>query len=120
MMSGCGHHQAAREPAVAKRYIKDVRVPARSPKVAPPRKSNVVAAPVEQRLMVAPEPINCMIDRLDLQRAKDRTGLSPDPKLVEIARLEEERLCFQRSAMAWRARLLKLQGAVKQIRCICQ
>lgn len=70
--------------------------------------------------MVAPEPINCMIDRIDLQRAKDKTGLSPDPKLVEIARLEEERLCLQKSAMAWRARLLELQGAVKQIRCICQ
>lgn len=119
LISGCGHHRTAPETAVSKRYIKEVRVPPRRPKVAPARKL-AVAASIPPRLMVAAEPMNCTVDRLDLQRAKEKTGLSPDPKLVEIARLEEERTCFQQSAVAWRARLLELQGAVKQIQCICR
>jgi hypothetical protein len=119
MVSGCEHHRTARETAVPKRYVNEVRPPTRSQKIAPTRKL-AVAAPIRPRLMVAPDPVNCMIDRLDLERAKEKTGLSPDPKLVEIARLEEERTCFQQSAVAWRARLLELQGAVKQIHCICR
>ena len=117
--SGCGHYRHAREATVSKPYIKQTRAPANSRKIARPRKSSSSAA-VHPRLLIAPEPTTCMIDRLDLQRAKERTGLSPDPKLVEIARLEEERTCFQKSAVAWRAKLLELQGAVKQINCICR
>lgn len=117
--SGCAHYRTAPETAVSKRYNKEVRTPSRLRRIAPARKL-AVAAPIPPRLMAASEPVNCMIDRLDLQRAKDKTGLSPDPKLVEIARLEEERTCYQQSAMAWRARLLELQGAVKKIHCICR
>jgi hypothetical protein len=119
MGSGCEHSRYARESTASERHIKEVRVPAKSREVARARKSPP-ALVVHPRLLVAPEPMSCMIDRLDLQRAKERTGFSPDPKLVEIARLEEERTCFQQSAVAWRARLLELQSVVKQINCICR
>jgi hypothetical protein len=118
-VGGCGHYRTAPDTAVSKRYIKEVRAPARSPKNARARKP-YVGTPIHKRLMVTPEPMNCMIDRLDLQRAKQRTGLSPDPRLVEIARLEEERTCFQKSAVEWRARLIELQDAAKKANCICR
>ncbi len=117
--SGCGHYRTDRETDASKRYIKNVRLPPKSPKVAHARKPPT-GAPIEPRLMVAPEPMSCMVERLDLERTKEKTGFSPDPKLVEIARLEQERACFQQSDVATRARLLELQDAVKQIQCICR
>ena len=72
---------------------------------------------IESELLARPSPPNCAVKEIDVPAAgTDEPGASADPKLLEAARLEIERDCYENAEKSVRQQLERLQNSVRASR----